>query len=694
MSGPVSGYFDGTKLYVADTGNNRVLIWNSLPTSTSQLPDVVLGQTDLCTFTHGTTASTFVGPTGILTFGTRLFVADTGNNRVLVWNTIPTTNGQAADYVIGQDDFITGTPNSGGVNDSYLNSPTSIAFDGATNFFISDTGNNRVLGWTYLPGSATPADYVLGQSSIYSNTPNAGGLSGSSMFTPQQIYHDGGRLFVADYDNNRVLVWTSLTGVNGQPADLVLGQPDFISNAGGTTATTLVLPYGVYSDGTKVYVSDYGNRRILGWNSLPSGNGQAADFVLGQPNFTSQISNNGGISASTLNRTLHVFGNNAKLFSADLTNNRILIWNSLPSTTSQPADYVLGQPDMISSNSNSTGVSSTNLSLIHSAYSDGSRLYVADTSNNRVLIWNSIPTSNGQPADIVLGQPSFTSSTGNNGGISASSLNAPRSVYSDGTRLFVADTSNHRILVWNSIPTTHGQAANFVLGQPNLTSNTLNNGGISSSRIYFPSGVFGDGTRLFVADTNNHRVLIWNTLPTSNGQAADLVLGQSFFNTNAAGTTNATLRFPASVYSDGTHLFVADTSNYRVMAWNTLPTSNGQAADFVLGQPNFTSATVNNGGISASRMSYPKSVFGDGLRLFVADYTNSRVLVWNTLPTATAQAANYAIGQANLVSNTPNSGGLSATSLYGPNSVISDGARVFISDIINSRLIVMPIPGI
>ncbi len=40
----------------------------------------------------------------------------------------------------------------------------------------------------------------------------------------------------------------------------------------------------------------------------------------------------------------------------------------------------------------------------------GSKLFVADTQNNRVLIWNTIPTQNNQPADVVLGQPDFTTS--------------------------------------------------------------------------------------------------------------------------------------------------------------------------------------------------------------------------------------------------------------------------------------------
>ena len=38
------------------------------------------------------------------------------------------------------------------------------------------------------------------------------------------------------------------------------------------------------------------------------------------------------------------------------------------------------------------------------------KLFVADTGNNRVMIWNSIPSKNNQPADLVLGQPNFTTS--------------------------------------------------------------------------------------------------------------------------------------------------------------------------------------------------------------------------------------------------------------------------------------------
>ncbi|HAA31322.1 MAG TPA: hypothetical protein DCE56_30950, partial [Cyanobacteria bacterium UBA8553] len=44
------------------------------------------------------------------------------------------------------------------------------------------------------------------------------------------------------------------------------------------------------------------------------------------------------------------------------------------------------------------------------------RLFVADTGNRRVLVWNQLPDSNGQPADLVLGQPDMRSRNENDGG--------------------------------------------------------------------------------------------------------------------------------------------------------------------------------------------------------------------------------------------------------------------------------------
>ncbi len=59
-----------------------------------------------------------------------------------------------------------------------------------------------------------------------------------------------GKIFVADTNNNRVLRFASADALgNGAAAEIVLGQPDFVSKGFGTTATTMSSPCGAAVDG-------------------------------------------------------------------------------------------------------------------------------------------------------------------------------------------------------------------------------------------------------------------------------------------------------------------------------------------------------------------------------------------------------------------------------------------------------------
>ena len=323
-----------------------------------------------------------------------------------------------------------------------------------------------------------------------------------------------------------------------------------------------------------------------------------------------------------------------------------------------------------------------------SVYSNGTRLFVSDQGNNRVLVWNTIPTTNHAAANFVLGEPNLTSNAADNGGVSASRLSNPTFLSSDGTRLLLGDPGNSRILIWNSIP-TGSVSANLVLGQPNLTTSSSGSSSPSSQNLSGACGAFSDGTHIVVADRNYNRVLIWNSIPTANQPAANLVLGQpSALDTDQVAPTSQTLSFPNDINGDGTHLFVADTGYNRVLIWNTLPTSNDQPPDLVLGQPTMTTGDANHGGsVTAQTLSGPFGVFGDGTRLFVTDEGNSRVLIWNSVPTTNQQPANLVLGQADMFSNTGYS--TSSQSIHDPTRVASDGTHLFVSDILDSERVLI-----
>ena len=167
-----------------------------------------------------------------------------------------------------------------------------------------------------------------------------------------------------------------------------------------------------------------------------------------------------------------------------------------------------------------------------------------------------------------------------------------------------------------------------------LVSETLVFKGAEDSPLLAPRGVFLANNKLFVVDTAQNRLFIWNNLPTSEFQKPDVVLGQDAkgkTGRNASGKVSASsLFYPSGLWSDGEKLIVADAWNHRVLIWLRMPTEDGQAADVVIGQPDFTKNDPNVEGIShppsAQSLNWPYGVFSDGQQLWIADTGNRRDL--------------------------------------------------------------------
>ena len=117
-----------------------------------------------------------------------------------------------ADRVFGQaGSFTTGTDNLGGISAGSLSLPGGAVVDGASNLYVADASNNRVLEYSSPLTTDTVADRVFGQGgSFTSGACNLGGISASSLCAPSMIAVDGsGNLYVADTSNNRVLEYNS-----------------------------------------------------------------------------------------------------------------------------------------------------------------------------------------------------------------------------------------------------------------------------------------------------------------------------------------------------------------------------------------------------------------------------------------------------------------------------------------------------
>ena len=777
LSNPVAVAIDTSaspnRIYVADSDNERVLGWNDAAGFANGAPaDLVIGQPDflssVCTpFIAGsicicslTTADTLCNPSGVaVDHSGNLYVSDNLRSRVLGYsnpfeackNTFPCIGG-AADLVLGQGgsftsfecNFDTGTNES---TDADLCQPTGLALDKSDNLYVADTGNDRVLKYAAPLSSGAVADMVFGQNGSFAtsdcNADTGGGFpTAKDLCVPTGVALDGsGNLFVADSINNRVLEYaapltTTADQVFGQGGSFVSGDCDGDTLDTGSSADDLCNPANVALDPAgNLYVADSDNGRVLEYNP-PLTTNTSADLVFGQGgDFTSNNCNSdvgvvNDTDASTANDLCTPIGialdGSGNLFVADggnSGNNRVLEY-STPLTTDTTADKVLGQLDFTHQNSNLTdnrGLSNPEAVAIDFS-SSPNRIYVTDLDNHRVLGWRDAASfATGGAADLVIGQQDFLSylCDGLDGNVvSASSLCVPQGIAVDGAgNLYVADSRDNRVLEYpnpfaacgDTFPCVGGPAT-VVLGQSSFTSNAPNNGGIGASSLDAPVGVTIDASgNVYVVDSMNNRVLEYNA-PLTSGASAALVFGQagSFtskacnFDTGGLQSSSAIdLCAPSAAALDSMgNLYVADFTNSRVLEYNTpLNPGSGETgsgdttADMVFGQGgNFASNKCNLGGRSASSMCDPMGITVDNVgNLYIADGFNNRVLEYNT-PRTTGTTADRVFGTCGSFTSFA-CVGVSADSLKNPTGVAVDNlGNLYVADNQNNRVLAYSMP--
>ncbi len=329
-------------------------------------------------------------------------------------------------------------------------------FVAGSKLFVADTGQNRVFVWSAIPtGEFADPQVILGQQALTAVGRNAAGAVGAdTLHYPSGVWSDGQRLIVADAWNHRVLIWQQLPKHHAQPADVVLGQPDFTSNQPnvkgiGTApdARTLNWPYGVFSDGQRLWIADTGNRRVLFYDEIPDKNFTPATAVIGKTGFTSRDYQN---HEPVWPYAVKVRPDGAMAV-ADTQFYRVLLWYDYRQAFSRPADVIIGQPDFDSCGQNQYGLTPAahTLNWTYDAcfYREG--LLVNDTGNSRILYFAQLPEKNNQPADVVIGRPDFTTGSEYSETLLGTdkALYWPFAIITSGNKLIIADTGNHRLVL-------------------------------------------------------------------------------------------------------------------------------------------------------------------------------------------------------------------------------------------------------
>ena len=440
LSLPQSLAFDGTgALYVADSFA-RVLYYpnpnqGGAATQVLGIPSAPAAGQQL-TFPNEYSLGNNIqnAPLAVFATGSLVFVADTFANRVVRYTTpalfigSQTTPSPKIEDVTGQADLVSGKVNRGLAEPdaTSLNAPLGGAFDDGGNLWLVDTNNNRVLSYP-ANGSFhyTTANVVVGQIDFPFNTPNLiegrevwnAGIATITVNNVNASFLLGGgvvvdkksnppHLYIADTFNNRILGFRDARAVGAdvrslltQKADLVIGQADLFrsivnwapSGRSGDpdvpNPTGLLRPVGVaVDDSGNLWVADSGNGRVLRFPapfSVAAGTIQTADMVLGQSNFTSKIQ-------SATAQTMHTpyglaFYPGGHLAVSDLVLNRVLVFQS-PLSTGETASTVVGQQSFGPPGPPKSGLTDL-ISPRYVATDTSGRLYVADSGNNRVVVF-------------------------------------------------------------------------------------------------------------------------------------------------------------------------------------------------------------------------------------------------------------------------------------------------------------------
>lgn len=252
-------------------------------------------------------------------------------------------------------------------------------------------------------------------------------------------------------------------------------------------------------------------------------------------------------------------------------------------------------------------------------------IYVADGDRHRVLM-----VTTGGVVTVLAG----TGSAGSDDGTGTNaSFGAPFALATDGTNLYVADTTNNnirRIVLSSGVVTTLAGLANPAGGYVDATG--------TNAVFSKPSGLWTDGTTLYVCDWENNRI---RTIDIATALVSTFAGTGTVATTDGSGTTSAAFNNPYRITGDGTNLYVTEYGGNSVRkivistgAVSTVASGFNRPAGitfdgtdlYLLNADSHQIKQLTLSGsitdVVTSGLNYPKGITTDGSVLYIADTAN------------------------------------------------------------------------
>lgn len=382
-----------------------------------------------------------------------------------------TTDGDKFDKVL--DDLqarlkVAGKKLGDAVADINKGSSTATTNTGTNTTGTTATGNSGVVVGTQKGGSRQGVALNIGAGAGVVTTFAGSGPSGSTkgtgaaaLFTqPSGITTDGTNLYIADFGSEKIRKIVIATG----EVMTIAGSGAFSSTDGTGIAAAFSAPAGITTDGTNLYVVDQASGRIR-QIVISTGVVTSLASVPGSPY---------GITTDGVN-----------LYVTELTGNKV---DMIVISTGQ-VTTLAGSGAFTNTGTDGTGILA-NLVRPAGLTTDGVNLYVAEVGNGKirkiVIATGVVTTLAGQ---VLSGT---TDGTG-----TAATFKTPYDITSDGTNLYVADATGIRkiVIATGEVTTLAGS------GTVGAADGTGTSATFGSAR-----GIVTDGVSLYVTDTTYNNV--------------------------------------------------------------------------------------------------------------------------------------------------------------------------------------------